>query len=113
MTNPSINAPHDAQTQNPSNEYLTIDFSHRLPSCAKKNSALGLVDTIEHFAYRAISILEAVQKAHEDSYFAIGAAISEIEDIRAVAVAHYTHIKARAETPKPYLDEYPNTNHQT
>lgn len=112
MTNPSTNA-HNAQTQNISSEYLAIDFSHRLPSLSVKISTLNLVEAIEHFAYRAIGILEIVQKIHDDSYFAIGTAISEIEDIKAVAIAHHEHIKAQAEMIRPYLAEHLKTNPQT
>lgn len=113
MTNPINNHAHNAQTQNTSSEYLAIDFSHRRPSCALKSGSLNFVETIEHFADRAISILEVMQKVHDDHYFVISTVISEIEDIKAVVFAHHEHIKARAEAIKPYLAEHLNTNPQT
>lgn len=97
MTNPSTNA----QTQNTSpNEYLTIDFSHRRPLCSNKTNHSFFIDSIDHFAYRAIGILEAIKKNDHDIACALDAAISEIEDVRATAIAYSEH-------------EYLNKNPQT
>ena len=111
MTNPSTHA-HNAQTQNTSSEYLAIDFSHRRPICAQK-SKLGFIDTVDHFAYRAIGILEAMKKSDYEIAEALSAAISEIEDVRATAIAYAKHIESQIVAVNLAEHEHLNTNPQT
>ncbi len=54
-----------------------------------------------HFAYRAIGILEVIKKADIDLYDALNAAISEIEDVRATAIAYSNQFKTQDKTIKP------------
>jgi hypothetical protein len=100
MTNPSTNA-HNAQTQNTSSKYLAIDFSHRLPFSHTRKDKLSFIDTVDHFAYRAIGILEVIKKADIDLTDALDAAISEIEDVRATVIAYSEQFKTQDKTIKP------------
>lgn len=113
MTNPSINAQHVAQTQNISSEYLAIDFSHRLPFAHPQKDRLSFIDTVDHFAYRAIGILEVIKKSDIDLIDALSAAISEIEDVRATAIAYAKHIESQTVAANLAEHEHLNTNPQT
>lgn len=112
MTNPSTNA-HNAQTQNTSSEYLAIDFSHRLPTAYVRKDRLSFVDTVDHFAYRAIGILEVMKKSDYEIAEALNAAISEIEDVRATAIAYAKHIESQIVAVNLAEHEHLNTNPQT
>lgn len=112
MTNPSTNA-HNAQTQNTSSEYLAIDFSHRLPTSYVRKDRLSFIDAVDHFAYRAIGILEAMKKGDYEIAEALNAAISEIEDVRATAIAYAKHIESQIVAVNLAEHEHLNTNPQT
>lgn len=113
MTNTSTNAPHVAQNPNTSSEYLAIDFSHRLPTAYARKDRLSFVDTVDHFAYRAIGILEVMKKGDYEISDALNAAISEIEDVRATAIAYAKHIESQTVAVNLAEHEHLNTNPQT
>lgn len=113
MTN-TIN--HDAQTasiQNTSSEYLEIDFSHRFPFSYVRKDGLRFTDAVDHFSYRAIGILEVIKKADIDLIDVLDAAISEIEDVRATAIAYAKHIESQIVAVNLAEHEHLNTNPQT
>jgi hypothetical protein len=112
MTNPSTNA-HNAQTQNTSSENLVIDFSHRLPFSHTRKDKLSFIDTVDHFAYRAIGILEVMKKGDYEIAEALNAAISEIEDVRATVIAYAKHIESQIVAVNLAEHEHLNTNQQT
>jgi len=91
----------NAQTPNTSSEYLEIDFSHRLPFAYVRKDRLSFIDAVDHFSYRAIGILEVIKKADIDLIDALSAAISEIEDVRATAIAYSNQFKTQDKTIKP------------
>lgn len=112
MTNPTINDAH-AQTHTSSSEYLAIDFSHRLPFAYVRKDRLSFIDAVDHFSYRAIGILEVIKKADIDLIDALDAAISEIEDVRATAIAYAEHMESQIVALNLAEHEHLNANPQT
>ena len=97
----STNDTPNSQTSTTSREHLEIDFSHRLPFSYTRKDKLSFIDTVDHFAYRAIGILEVIKKADIDLIDALNTAISEIEDVRATAIAYSNQFKTQDKTIKP------------
>jgi hypothetical protein len=97
MNTPSKSAQSEQNQTTP----LTIDFSHRLSTSSGVNYCT-LSDTVDMMAYRATAILnilsdqfvlddesDIVRASDEIIYWAIQAAINEVEDIKQVVRAYH------------------------